>query len=118
MSQIPQQPTAYAPPIQSGYPGGMMKPHRGTLILVLGILGLMVCLVCGIIAWVMGNADLKEMDAGRMDPLGRGTTQAGKILGIISVALGALGMLLGLVFMIIGLVAAAAGAGAPAGGTP
>lgn len=27
-----------------------MRPHRGTLILVLGILGLVVCVICGIIA--------------------------------------------------------------------
>jgi hypothetical protein len=35
----------------------------------------------------MANKDLKEMAAGRMDPTGRGTTQAGKICGIISVVL-------------------------------
>jgi len=35
----------------------------------------------------MGAADLKEMNAGRKDPAGRGTTQAGMICGIISVAL-------------------------------
>jgi len=61
------------------------QPHRGTLILVLGILGIVCCLICGIIAWVMGNGDLKEMDAGRMDSSGRGLTQAGKICGMISV---------------------------------
>jgi hypothetical protein len=32
----------------------------------------------------MGNTDLKEMDAGTMDPSGRGQTQAGKICGIIA----------------------------------
>ncbi|MCE7972992.1 MAG: DUF4190 domain-containing protein [Leptolyngbya sp. PLA1] len=91
-------------------PGGMLKPHRGTVILVLGILGLVVCGICGIVAWVMGNADLREMDAGLMDPAGRGTTQAGKILGMISVGLMALGIVLWLVMMVIGLGAAAAGA--------
>jgi hypothetical protein len=64
-----------------------MKPHRGTLILVLGILGLICCPITGIISWIMGSADLKEMDAGRMDPAGRGNTRAGKICGIISVIL-------------------------------
>ena len=62
-----------------------MRPHRGTLILVFGILGLVCCFIFGIIAWVMGNGDLREMDTGRMDPTGRGLTQAGKICGIISV---------------------------------
>lgn len=61
-----------------------MKPHRGTLILVLGILSLTVCGPLGIFAWVMGSNDLKEMDAGVMDPTGRGTTNGGKICGMIA----------------------------------
>jgi len=64
-----------------------LKPHRGAVVLVLGILGIVVCFICGIIAWVMGNNDLREMDEGLMDPTGRGITQAGKICGMISVIL-------------------------------
>ena len=61
-----------------------MKPHRGTLILILGILSLVCCTIfTGIPAWIMGSADLKEMDAGTMDPEGRGITNAGKICGMI-----------------------------------
>lgn len=70
-----------------------MKPHRATLVLVLGILSLVFCAPLGIAAWIMGNADLKEMDAGRMDPGGRGNTNAGRICGII-----------GTVFMILAAV--------------
>ena len=62
-----------------------LKPHRGGIVLALGILGLVVCTICGIIAWVMGNNDLREMTAGTMDPSGRGMTQAGKICGMVSV---------------------------------
>ena len=51
-----------------------LRPHRGGLILALGILGLVCCFICGIIAWVMGSNDLKEMAAGRMDPSGQGLT--------------------------------------------
>jgi hypothetical protein len=58
------------------------QPHRGTLILVLGILGLVVCAPLAIAAWVMVSGDLKQMEAGTMDPTGRGSTQAGKICGI------------------------------------
>jgi hypothetical protein len=77
-----------------------MKPHRGTLILVLGILGLVVCGPLGIAAWVMGSGDLKEMDAGKMDPAGRGTTQAGKICGIIGTILFVLALVVfGVIFM-------------------
>jgi hypothetical protein len=54
-------------------------------VLVLGILGLVVCFICGIIAWVMGKTDLREMEAGRMDRSGEGMTRAGKICGMISV---------------------------------
>ena len=73
-----------------------MRPHRGTLILVMGILGLVCCVILGIVAWVMGSADLREMDMGRMDPSGRGLTQAGKICGIVSVALAAVGAVIGI----------------------
>ena len=72
-----------------------MKPHRGTLILVLGILGLVVCGPLGIAAWVMGSGDLKEIDAGAMDPAGRGSTEAGKICGIIATILMIVGAIVG-----------------------
>lgn len=64
-----------------------LKPHRGGLILAFGILGWVVCLPFGIAAWVMGNNDLGEMAAGRMDPAGEGLTRAGKILGIVQCCL-------------------------------
>jgi hypothetical protein len=86
-----------------------MKPHRGTLILVLGILGLVVCGPLGIVAWVMGSGDLKEMDAGTMDPAGRGTTQAGKICGIIATILMILGVIIGIVMAVLFGFAAVAG---------
>ena len=70
-----------------------MKPHRGTLILVLGILGLVVCGPLGIAAWIMGNGDLREMAEGRMDPAGQGMTQAGKICGIIGIVLNVIGLI-------------------------
>ena len=64
-----------------------MKPHRGTLILILGILGFIPCcligVICGPIAFFMGNGDLKQMDAGEMDPSGRGLTNTGRILGLV-----------------------------------
>jgi len=65
-----------------------MKPHRGALVLTLGILGFVAaCAPLGIVAWVMANADLREMDEGRMDPEGRGLTQAGKICGMVATLL-------------------------------
>lgn len=85
-----------------------MKPHRGTLILVLGILGLVLCGPLGIAAWVMGQNDLKEMDAGQMDPSGRSLTNAGRICGIIATILFALGVLVFLILFAFGFLSAVA----------
>ena len=85
-----------------------MKPHRGTLILVLGILGLVVCGPLGIAAWIMGNGDLKEMDAGAMDPSGRSTTNAGRICGIIATILLAISIVVCILVFGLGLFGALA----------
>lgn len=66
---------------------GRYQPHRGAVILVLGICSLVVCGLLGPVAWIMGNNDLQAMAAGRMDPSGEGMTKAGKILGMIATIL-------------------------------
>jgi len=88
-----------------------VKPHRGTMILVFGIIGIVLsptcCLILGvplaIAAWVMGSGDLSEMDAGRMDASGRGLTQAGKICGIVAVAISVLAIIVGAVMFAMGI---------------
>ncbi len=70
-----------------------MKPHRGGVVLTLGIIGIVLCFITGIIAWVMGKNDLREMAQGLRDPEGEGMTRAGMICGIIGVALAAVGIL-------------------------
>jgi hypothetical protein len=81
-----------------------MKPHRGTLILILGILSLFLCgIFTGIPAWIMGNNDLKEMDAGAMDPSGRSVTNAGRICGMISTILVILGIIIAIVMLALGM---------------
>jgi hypothetical protein len=61
-----------------------LAPHRGSTILTLGILSLVLCgIILGPIAWAMGSTDLSEIRAGRMDPDGEGITNAGRICGII-----------------------------------
>jgi hypothetical protein len=85
-----------------------MKPHRGTLILVLGILSLVMCAPLGIAAWLMGNGDLKLMDAGQMDSTGRSMTNAGRICGIIASVLLILGVLGMILIFGLGLLGAAA----------
>jgi hypothetical protein len=83
-----------------------MKPHRGTLILVLGILSLIVCGFLGIPAWIMGSNDLKEIDAGTMDPSGRSLTNTGRICGMIGTILLILGAIVMIVFFALGSFAA------------
>jgi len=80
-----------------------MQPHRGTMILVFGILGLVVCMPLGIVAWVMGSTDLKAMDAGTMDPEGRSITQAGKIIGMIATILYIIGLFFGLLMLVLAI---------------
>jgi hypothetical protein len=77
-----------------------IKPHRGGMILAFGILGLC-CIIFPILAWVMGNGDLKEMAAGRMDRSGEGMTKAGKIIGMIFVILGIIGIVINIITLIV-----------------
>ena len=83
-----------------------MRPHRGTLILVLGILSLVVCGPLGIFAWIMGSGDLKQMDAGTMDPSGRGTTNAGRICGMIATIFIIIGLVIGALFALVAFAVA------------
>lgn len=82
----------------------MMKPHRGAVILAFGILGLVVCQLFGIAAWVMADNDLKEMNRGYMDPSGRDLTTVGRILGMVATALMAIPVVI-LLFVLIGSIA-------------
>ena len=81
-----------------------MKPHRGTLILVLGILSIVMCgIFTAIPAWIMGNTDLAEMNAGTMDSSGRGLTNAGRIMGMIIGIISILLIIAGIGLMVLGV---------------
>ena len=85
---------------------GYVVPHRGGLILALGLIGFVVsCPIFSLMAWVMGSHDLNEMRAGRMDRQGEGMTQAGQVLGMILSALWILGGVITL--FVIGIIAIA-----------
>ncbi len=62
------------------------------------------CAPLGIVAWVMGNGDLKQIDAGAMDPNGRSMTNAGRICGMIATILLAVGILVGIALLALGIV--------------
>jgi hypothetical protein len=73
------------------------QPHRGGVILTLGIIGIVCCQLLAPVAWVMGQTDLRQIDSGVMDPEGRTMTQVGMVLGIIGTAL----LILSVVFQVI-----------------
>jgi len=89
----------------------VMKPHRGVMILVFGILGLVLCQLFAIAAWVMGNNDLKEIRAGRMDPEGEQLTNIGRILGMVGTIILLVGVVIWCLLMILGGGAALWGGG-------
>ena len=92
--------------------GGDYAPHRGTVILILGILGMVGCgLFTAIPAWIMGSNDMKEIRAGRMDPEGEQLTNIGKILGMVGTILGAIGLVFACIWIIFAGIMAGAGAG-------
>ena len=69
-----------------------LQPYRGATILTLVILS---------IIWILGNSHLRLMNASIIDPSGRGTTQPGKICGIIGVTLVAVGLGLCLIQILV-----------------
>lgn len=75
------------------------KSGQGTLILILGILGIIACgIFTAIPAWIMGNNALKAIDSGYGDPNERSMVQIGRILGMIGTALFVLGVLFWILF--------------------
>ena len=100
----PSPPTAWPPPpVAYGAQPYAVPPVNATLILVLGICGIVFTLICGfggilgVIAWVLANQATVTLDRVG-DPLAqRGMVNAGRICGIVGAAL----MALGLVFYVI-----------------
>lgn len=64
-----------------------VAPHRGTVVLILGIVGVFCCGLCGLIAFILGLIDLGKMKKGEMDSSGQGLTMAGTIIGIVGFVL-------------------------------
>jgi len=75
------------------------EPDRGAAVLSLGIISIAIVMlwcaapigaILGLIAWIMGQADLRKMKRGVMDNNGEGMTRAGWICGIIGTLLNSL----------------------------
>lgn len=80
---------------------------NGTLILVMGILGLVLCGIFGIVAWVMGNSHLQAATQAGVEP--DQNAKIGRILGMVAVGLNILGALIVALVILLGLGAAASG---------
>ena len=90
----PYQPAE--PATEAERTGVAVQPHRGTLVLTLGLISMLLFSPLGVVAWILGVLELKAMDRGERDPTGRGTAIAGMIFGII-----------GTVMMVVFLITAA-----------
>ncbi len=109
----------------AGYGGGSYRPHRGGMVLTLGIISLVLAFFggffsfccCPFIGWgadvialalavpgaILGQMDLKAMKNGQMDPSGRGMTQSGMIMAIIGGALVLLVLILSVLFFFLNI---------------
>lgn len=103
-----EQPQQRPGPPPYGYPPGPPGPMpyvpdhpKTTMVLVLGILGVVVCQVLAPFAWVIGKRTLDEIDASQGRWGGRTATQAGYVLGIVGTILLGLGLALLVVYVII-----------------
>jgi hypothetical protein len=86
-------PPGYATPPPMGGIGGPVDHPKGMTILILGILSVTCCTPLGIVAFVMGNNALREIDAQPGRYGNRQIVQLGRILGII-----------GMVFLVISII--------------
>ena len=86
--------------------GGPVDHPKGITILILGILSLVCCSPLGIVALVMGNNALKEIDAQPGRYANRQIVQIGRILGIIGIVFLAISIIW---FLFVGGLAAISG---------
>ncbi|WP_459548379.1 DUF4190 domain-containing protein [Nocardia sp. X0981] len=91
------------PPPAYGHPGYGPPPEhpRATLVLVLGIVGMMFCQFCAPFAWVMGRRTLHEIDASGGSIGGRSNVMVGYVLGIIGSVLLILAVLAIVVYFVV-----------------
>ncbi|MCP4246730.1 MAG: hypothetical protein GY778_06745 [bacterium] len=84
----------------TGTGGG--EKGNATLILVLGIVGLLCCNLLGPVVWYMGKQEMQGIAEGRIPAANEGTAKAGMILGIICTALLVIGCVVGILWLIFG----------------
>jgi Domain of unknown function (DUF4190) len=102
--QPPYGQPAYGQSPYGQSPMGYAPDHpKATTALVLGILGLVVCGLIAPFAWRIGRRTLDEIDGSHGQLGGRGTAQAGYVLGIIGTVVLLLGLLGGLLLVALSI---------------
>ncbi|HEX7136057.1 MAG TPA: hypothetical protein VF228_25985 [Iamia sp.] len=99
MSYPPGGYGGYQQPGYGGGYGGQVEHPQGTMVLVLGILGIVACQLVAPFAWVMGNRALEEIDRDPLRYSNRSNVNVGRILGMVGTIL--LGVTLVLVVLVI-----------------
>lgn len=102
------EPTHGGLPGQAYTGGELARPQeqpQGALVLTLGVVSLFTCFVVGIVAVVVGNSALKEIDADPDRYSNRRQVATGRMLGILSIVLWTLG---GVVYLALALMFAGA----------
>ena len=92
-------------PYDHGYAAPTANHPQGTLILVLGIAGLVLAGILSPFAWVLGSRALKEIRATGSRPANEQLIVAGRILGIIGTVLLILGVVLFVLLITLAAVA-------------
>ncbi len=103
------QPYGQAQPYgqQPGYPTYAADHPKATTALILGILGIVVCGFLAPFAWRIGKRTVDEIDASQGQLGGRGSAQAGYILGLIGTVLLGLGLLFLVGIVVVTIIGAA-----------
>ena len=105
----PQQPYGQPAYGQQPYYQGRPNHPNATTSMVLGIVGLVLGMSCGVgflaspFAWVLGAKAVREIDAAPHAYDGRGQAQAGKILGIVGTVLLVLALLALVLLIAVGV---------------
>ncbi len=97
MTHTPNSPQHVRPP-SPAYPEAKARLDRANhadLVLLFGILSLFLCGPLGIIAWIMGSADLHKIRSGILPPVKVGSLKVGRALGITGTILFAVALVLG-----------------------
>jgi hypothetical protein len=104
--QPPPSPPGYAPGPFPGSSQGYRQDHpRATTALVLGIVGLLVCQLVSPFAMSMGRKAMREIDESGGTLGGRGSAQAGWILGLVGTILIGITLLFTAAFIVFAVVA-------------